>query len=140
MDQAVTHTLPPMAKVPFYKVLYIQVLFAHNDDMAIGAIQAIQEIGKKPGKDIVVVSIDGIKDALQALIDGKSNAVIECNPLLGPQAFDAVKKIIAKQRPDGSWRLPGSFWNWAWLYATRHSRILLFNSKRLWNSSFRILA
>ena len=70
-------------------------VYAHNDDMAIGAIQAIQEAGKKPGKDIAIVSIDGIHDALQALIDGKTNAVIECNPLLGPAAFDAVQKIVS---------------------------------------------
>jgi ABC-type sugar transport system substrate-binding protein len=68
--------------------------------MAIGAIQAIKEAGKKPGKEIVVVSIDGIKDALQALIDGDNNAVIECNPLLGPAAFDAVQTIVSGGKVD----------------------------------------
>jgi simple sugar transport system substrate-binding protein len=75
-------------------------VYAHNDDMAIGAIQAIKEAGKKPGKEIVVVSIDGIKDALQALIDGDNNAVIECNPLLGPAAFDAVQTIVSGGKVD----------------------------------------
>lgn len=75
----------------------IDAVYAHNDDMAIGAIQAIAAAGKKPGQDIVIVSIDGIKDALQAVADGKSNAVIECNPLLGPAAFDAVEKAIKGQ-------------------------------------------
>jgi simple sugar transport system substrate-binding protein len=70
------------------------VLFAHNDDMAMGAIQAIEEAGKKPGTDIIIVSIDGIKDAFQAMVDGKLNCTVECNPLLGPQIFDAVDKVL----------------------------------------------
>lgn len=72
----------------------ISAVYAHNDDMAIGAIQAIEEAGLKPGKDIFVVSIDGIKDGLQAIADGKENCVVECNPLLGPMAFDAAAKAI----------------------------------------------
>jgi len=71
----------------------IQVVYAHNDNMALGAIQAIEEQGKKPGKDIKVISIDGIHDAIQAVLDGKINCVVECNPLLGPDAFDAVRQI-----------------------------------------------
>ncbi|MFG1798282.1 ABC transporter substrate-binding protein [Nocardia sp. NPDC049149] len=71
----------------------IDVLFAHNDDMALGAIQAIEEAGLKPGKDIKIVSIDGVRDALQALADGKENFVVECNPLLGPQLMELVKKV-----------------------------------------------
>jgi ABC-type sugar transport system substrate-binding protein len=76
----------------------IAAVYAHNDDMAIGAIQAIEEAGLKPGKDILVVSIDGIKAALQAIVDGKENAVVECNPLLGPAAFDAVDKAIKGEK------------------------------------------
>ena len=68
----------------------ITALFAHNDDMAIGAIQAIEEAGKKPGKDIIIVSIDGVKDGFKAMIDGKLNCSVECNPLLGPPLFDAI--------------------------------------------------
>ena len=71
----------------------IQVVYAHNDDMALGAIQAIEEYGLKPGTDIKVVSIDGIKDAFQAVADGKSNYVVECNPLLGPQLLKAAKDL-----------------------------------------------
>ncbi|WP_214412370.1 ABC transporter substrate-binding protein [Sphaerisporangium fuscum] len=71
----------------------IDVLFAHNDDMALGAIQAIEEAGKKPGVDIKIISIDGVKDAFQAMKDGKINVVVECNPLLGPQLMDIVKKV-----------------------------------------------
>ena len=73
----------------------INVVYAHNDDMALGAIQAIEEYGKKPGKDIYVVSIDGVKAAFEAMVAGKLNATVECNPLLGPQAFDAISRAIS---------------------------------------------
>jgi ABC-type sugar transport system substrate-binding protein len=68
----------------------INAVYAHNDDMALGAIQAIEAAGKKPGTDIKVVSIDGIHDGLQAILDGKINCIVECNPMLGQDAFDAV--------------------------------------------------
>jgi simple sugar transport system substrate-binding protein len=73
----------------------IQVLFAHNDDMAIGAIQAIEEAGKKPGKDIIIVSIDGVKGAFEAMMAGKLNCSVECSPLLGEQLMAACKDIKA---------------------------------------------
>jgi simple sugar transport system substrate-binding protein len=72
----------------------IDALYAHNDDMAIGAIRAIEAYGLKPGKDIKIVSIDAIRDAFQAMIDGKINATVECNPLLGPQFFDLALKVV----------------------------------------------
>ena len=72
----------------------INVLFAHNDDMAIGAIQAIEEAGLKPAKDITIVSIDAVKGAFEAMIAGKLNVSVECSPLLGPQLMSAVKDII----------------------------------------------
>jgi ABC-type sugar transport system substrate-binding protein len=73
----------------------IDVLFAHNDDMAIGAIQAIEEAGLRPGKDIYIVSIDAVKGAFQAMIAGKLNATIECNPLLGPQLMTSATEVVA---------------------------------------------
>jgi len=73
----------------------INVLYAHNDDMAIGAIQAIEEAGLKPGKDILIVSIDGVKGAFQAMMAGKLNVSVECSPLLGPQLMSAVKDLMA---------------------------------------------
>lgn len=73
----------------------IDVLYAHNDDMAIGAIQAIEEAGLKPGKDIVIVSIDGVKGAFQAMLAGKLNVTIECNPLLGPQLMQLARDVVA---------------------------------------------
>jgi ABC-type sugar transport system substrate-binding protein len=73
----------------------INAVYAHNDDMALGAIQAIEEAGLKPGTDIVVVSIDGIKPAFEAMVAGKLNCTVECNPLLGPAAFDAIEAVLA---------------------------------------------
>ena len=70
----------------------IQGVFAHNDEEALGAIQAIQEAGLVPGVDIMVVGVDATKDGFAALIDGTLGADIECNPLLGPQVLDAALK------------------------------------------------
>ncbi len=78
----------------------INVLYAHNDDMAIGAIQAIEEAGLKPGVDITIISIDGVKGAFEAMMAGKLNVTVECSPLLGPQLMQAVKDVVAgKQIP-----------------------------------------
>lgn len=71
----------------------IEIVYSHNDDMALGAIQAIEEAGLKPGKDIVIVSIDALKEAIQAIVDGKLNCTVECNPLFGPKIFDTVEQL-----------------------------------------------
>ncbi len=73
----------------------ITALFAHNDDMALGAIQAIEEAGLKPGKDITIISIDGVRGAFEAMVAGKLNCTVECNPLIGPQLFDLVQDVAA---------------------------------------------
>ena len=73
----------------------INVLYAHNDDMAIGAIQAIEEAGMKPAKDITIISVDAVKGAFEAMMAGKLNVSVECSPLLGPQLMSAVKDIVA---------------------------------------------
>ena len=73
----------------------INLLFAHNDDMALGAIQAMEEAGIKPGVDIKIVSIDGVRGAFEAMKDGKLNVTVECNPLLGPQLFDLIEAVAA---------------------------------------------
>ena len=73
----------------------IQVVYAHNDDMALGAIQALEEAGIKPGEDVVMLSIDAVREAFEAMIAGKLNATVECNPLLGPIAFDTIEKVLA---------------------------------------------
>jgi galactofuranose transport system substrate-binding protein len=73
----------------------INVLYAHNDDMAIGAIQAIEEAGMKPAQDIIIISVDGVKGAFEAMMAGKLNVTVECNPLLGQQLMSAVKAVVA---------------------------------------------
>jgi galactofuranose transport system substrate-binding protein len=73
----------------------VTVIYAHNDEMALGAIAALEAAGKKPGKDVIVVSIDGEKDAVQAIIDGKLAATCECNPRFGPKAFATMLDYAA---------------------------------------------
>jgi ABC-type sugar transport system substrate-binding protein len=72
----------------------ITAVYAHNDDMALGAIEAIEEYGLQPGKDIKIVSIDAARGAFEAMIAGKLNVTVECNPLLGPQFFDLALQIV----------------------------------------------
>lgn len=72
----------------------VSAVYAHNDNMALGAIEAIKAAGKKPGSDIIIVSIDGVKSAFTAMVAGELNCTVECNPLLGPMAFDALEKAI----------------------------------------------
>jgi ABC-type sugar transport system substrate-binding protein len=72
----------------------ITAVYAHNDDMALGAIQAIEDYGLKPGVDIKIVSVDAARGAFEAMIAGKLNATVECNPLLGPQFFDLALKVV----------------------------------------------
>lgn len=72
----------------------IDLVYAHNDDMALGAIDAIEAAGLKPGEDIKIVSIDAVKDGMQALADGKINYIVECNPLLGELAAGLVKDVL----------------------------------------------
>jgi simple sugar transport system substrate-binding protein len=72
----------------------ITAVFAHNDDMALGAIEAIEEYGLNPGTDIKIVSIDATRGAFEAMIAGKLNATVECNPLLGPQFFELALKVV----------------------------------------------
>ncbi len=73
----------------------IDILLAHNDDMALGAIDAIKAAGKVPGKDIIIVGCDAPKTAFDAIIAGDMNATIECTPLYGPFVVDALKKLMA---------------------------------------------
>ena len=73
----------------------IDVLYAHNDDMGLGAIEAIEGAGLKPGVDIKIITVDAVKDGMQALADGKISFIVECSPLLGPQLMELVKKVVA---------------------------------------------
>jgi ribose transport system substrate-binding protein len=76
------------ALIPMYPTA--TVIFSHNDAMSMGVIQAMTELGKVPGKDLLIVSIDGIKAATQAIIDGKIGEVSECNPKFGKIVFDTM--------------------------------------------------
>jgi simple sugar transport system substrate-binding protein len=76
----------------------ITIVYAHNDDMALGAAQAIEEAGLKPGKDITIVTIDAIKEGIQAVIDGRINCTVECSPLFGPKVYDTVAKLLAGEK------------------------------------------
>jgi galactofuranose transport system substrate-binding protein len=73
----------------------IDVVFAQNDDMGLGAMEAIEAAGLKPGQDVKIVAVDATHDGMQALADGKFNFLVECNPLLGPQLMDLTKKVAA---------------------------------------------
>jgi len=73
----------------------IDLVYAHNDDMGLGAIEAIEAAGLTPGVDIKIVTVDAVKDGMQALADGKINFIVECSPLLGAQLVDIAQKVAA---------------------------------------------
>jgi len=88
----------------------IEVLYAHNDQMALGAIQAIKEAGRKPGKDIIIVGIDAVKGAFEAMVAGEMNCSVECSPLLGPQALQAVRDLRDGRKLSARiWTIEGIF-------------------------------
>lgn len=76
-----------------------QGVFIHNDDMGIGAIEALKAAGVKPG-DLQIVSVDGTRGGFQAMVDGWFQADVECNPLLGPQVFEMALKLMNGQPVD----------------------------------------
>jgi ABC-type sugar transport system substrate-binding protein len=78
----------------------VDLIYAHNDDMGLGAIEAIEAAGKVPGKDIKIVTVDAVHDGMQALADGKINFIVECSPLLGKQLIDVVKQINDGETPE----------------------------------------
>jgi galactofuranose transport system substrate-binding protein len=71
----------------------IDLVYAHNDDMGLGAIEAIEAAGLVPGEDIKIVTVDAVHDGMQALADGKINFIVECSPLLGTQLVDIIKTL-----------------------------------------------
>lgn len=71
----------------------VDLVYAHNDDMGLGAIEAIEAAGLVPGEDIKIVTVDAVKDGMQALADGKINFIVECSPLLGKQLVDIIKTL-----------------------------------------------
>jgi ribose transport system substrate-binding protein len=89
----------------------ITVVYAHNDEMALGAIQALQSAGMSPGKDVMVVSVDGEKAALQAIAQGLMNVSVECNPRFGPIAFDTLEKHLNGEKVPTKIIVPDRFFD-----------------------------
>jgi ABC-type sugar transport system substrate-binding protein len=78
----------------------VDLIYAHNDDMGLGAIEAIEAAGMVPGEDIKIVTVDAVKDGMQALADGKINFIVECSPLLGKQLVEIVEQINNGETPE----------------------------------------
>jgi len=72
----------------------IDILYAHNDDMALGAIEIMEEHGIAPGRDILIVSVDAQTSGLEALTQGKINCLIECSPYVGDDLMALIFKIL----------------------------------------------
>jgi simple sugar transport system substrate-binding protein len=72
----------------------VQAIFAQNDEMGLGAIQALKEAGLKPGVDVKILSVDATAGAFKAMLDGTLNVTVECNPLLAPQVYEAALKAL----------------------------------------------
>ncbi|WP_369252702.1 ABC transporter substrate-binding protein [Geodermatophilus amargosae] len=72
----------------------INAVYAHNDDMGLGAIEAIEAAGKVPGQDVQIITVDAVRDGMQALADGKINFIVECNPLLGEQLMELAQQVL----------------------------------------------
>jgi ABC-type sugar transport system substrate-binding protein len=75
----------------------ITAVYAENDEMGIGAVNALKAAGKNPGKGVKVVSVDGTRNAVQMIVDGTYNAVIESNPRFGPLAFQTLQQFEGGQ-------------------------------------------
>ncbi len=71
----------------------IDVLIAQNDDMALGAVDAIKAAGLVPGKDIIIVGCDSVKAAFDAIVAGDMNCTVECTPLYGPTVEDFILRL-----------------------------------------------
>lgn len=89
----------------------ITVVYAHNDEMALGAIQALKTAGMNPGKDVKVVSIDGQKSALEAIRAGDLNVTVECNPRFGPIAFNTLEKYLSGEQIPPKLIVPDNFFD-----------------------------
>ncbi|AOS63845.1 ABC transporter substrate-binding protein [Actinoalloteichus hymeniacidonis] len=72
----------------------ITAIYAHNDEMGLGAVTAVQSAGLQPGTDVKIVSVDGTRNAVQGIVEGQINAVIESNPRFGPLAFETAQKFF----------------------------------------------
>lgn len=89
----------------------ITAVYTHNDEMALGAIQALKAAGRQPGKDVLVLSVDGQKSALEAIIRGEMNATVECNPRFGPIAFDTLERYTRGEKIEPKIIVPDKFFD-----------------------------
>ncbi len=76
----------------------IDVIYSHNDSMTLGVLDILEQKGIQPGKDILLITVDGEKEAVDALKNGKINCVVECTPKLGPAAMALVKSLTSGQK------------------------------------------
>jgi ribose transport system substrate-binding protein len=79
--------------------------------MALGAIQALKAAGMQPGKDVLIVSVDGQKSALEAIMRGEMNITVECNPRFGPVAFDTLEKYLKGEKVEPKIIVPDKFFD-----------------------------
>jgi ABC-type sugar transport system substrate-binding protein len=89
----------------------ITAVYTHNDEMALGAIQALKAAGLQPGKDVLIVSVDGQKSALEAIMRGEMNVTVECNPRFGPVAFDTLEKFLRGEQIPPKIIVPDKFFD-----------------------------
>ncbi|MDR1520163.1 MAG: ABC transporter substrate-binding protein [Planctomycetota bacterium] len=82
-------------KSPEWEKAKTKIIYGHNDDMVLGAIQALEEAGVNPGQECLIIGVDAIADAFEAIAQGKMHCTVECNPLIGPQFYDMVEGIVA---------------------------------------------
>ena len=76
----------------------IDVIYSHNDSMTLGVLDILEQKGIQPGKDILLITVDGEKEAVDALKNGKINCVVQCTPKLGPAAMALVKSLTSGQK------------------------------------------
>ncbi len=89
----------------------VTAVYAHNDEMAIGAISALEAAGKKPGQDVMIVSIDGTRDALTAIASGKMGATVQSSPFFGPIACETMKKYVKGEKIPGWVKVEDKFYD-----------------------------
>ncbi len=78
----------------------IDVVFSHNDEMTLGALPEIEKAGLQPGKDILIISIDGGQEAIDVLKEGRINCVVECTPKLGKALMETAISLKAGMKTD----------------------------------------
>ena len=103
----------------------ICAVYAHNDDMMVGAIQAMKAAGLKPGKDVLTVSIDAVPDIFKAMADGEANATVELTPNMAGPALDAIMAYKDKGTVPPKWIQTESK-----LYTAADDPMKVYESKR----------